>query len=135
MFEWINRLKKKWQDPSVYAVVLGGIGTNCSYVAIVIAYSLEEAVNLAAERSKQSHPCAVRHNWTLNVWDKKEMKEIVEATTFSEIVEKETKSKSLDKNILMKQIISGKNVMLFEQNRFRFNKDEIKYLEGELSRI
>lgn len=137
MFNFIQRLRRKWVEPAIYAVVVKdnseGNTISCFFVKVLVAHSYDEAVEQMQEHAKK-HVCnKAEHKWSIFIWEKMDMETLFKDVAIGELIE--DKKDVSKKNALMKKIIDEKNVSLYEKNRPRFNAAEAKLIETELSRF
>ena len=129
LFKLTQQLRKKRVDPKIYAVVIKRAADGSSYLWQGIEYSLDGALSRARQniaKSTKVNPL----EWTIFLHGCESIKELVSKAI--EISVDGVQTKKADKNALMQKIVDTKDVKLFNENKKKFNKQEIKLIKESL---
>lgn len=125
LFQFIDQLKSQVIKPKVYGIVLRV--NAMQYLSMQAAFSLEEAFGIAKENFKRDNPTVSMASVVLEMFVQGELIEI-----FSPFLTAKVQKEESDKNTLMKQIIDGKDLKLFQEHKALFTENEQKYLQAEI---
>lgn len=126
LFQFIDELKSQVVKPKVYSMVLR-CGT-VQYLTLQAAFNLEDAFAFARLSFQKDNPNVnISAGLTMEMFVQSEMFPL-----FDNFLSTKVKKEEGDKNLLMKQIIEEKNLLLFKENKELFTANEQKYLMTEI---
>lgn len=129
LFKILSDVKRKLVEPKIYALTLMSGGS--SYLGLVAAYSLEEALGKARRLAVKDHP---------NLFTEKSMLSLGMHTCESidsllgDVMDMKLEKQEVgdDKNKLMARIIETKDATLLAENRSKFSEPEVAFLEEKI---
>lgn len=131
LYNIITSIKKKIVSPKVYSIHFENTRTHENYLTLIVAYDLEEAINCSNVKIHQNSPLIDLSDLTVKMFVTLPLRQIIEEATEAHLLPNNT---TIDKNELMKKIISSHDINTFHENLSIFSSEETAYLNNELQK-
>jgi hypothetical protein len=126
-----QKLRRKEVDPKVFAISIEG--ERGEGISLVVAYCLEEAMEMAKEEAEKNVGGSI-NNYHVKNWSHMtiaSLKSRIYDLDFS--APGKTRKTKVPVNEVMKKIIENGDIKLFEKIKGKLKKSEVRYIEQQLS--
>lgn len=135
IFELLSKLKIKQFKPKIYTIVLANINQTRRMLWFGIAYSFDEAFEKSWTQAVKDFPDSPI--WKPEMWLSSDIENLLLPFCDIEIKEKDeniqqTNKQEINKNDLIKRIITNNDTNLYKEKRDIFSENEKKFVEEEL---
>lgn len=135
MIKILQKIKKKEVEPNIYAIVIDS--DTGEGVTQVIAYTLDEAIQLAKQDAVRNLRCDIGtcHVRYWNILPLDALKDKIFTMEVEDLDRGPERSVTVSKDLngIMKKIIETGDVQLFKRMKRRLSPNEIEYIKQKLS--
>lgn len=138
IFELLSKLKTKEFKPKIYTIVLTNINQARRMLWFGVAYSFDEAFEESLTQAIKDFPDSPI--WKPEMWLSSDIENLLLPFCDIEIKEKDeniqqTNKQEINKNDLIKRIITNNDTNLYKEKKNIFNKEEKQFVEDELKKF
>jgi len=135
IFKIFNKLKKKEVYPKIFALSLKSKTEAGALLWQGLAYDFEEAMKIAMgviNKEKPEYSGKASQFWAVEIFVQRPLKEFICEATGMTVEEIDSDDRKQEKNEVMKKIIITKDKKMLEENREKFDANEIKLIEEKI---